>query len=113
MVGYSLAIVKKSVYSEEYNVARETLVAMRQEAGLTQRELAQRLQREHSFVWRIETGERRLDVVEFAWVCHALHQDAASVYMQMAARWNVYLPASEPAPLKLAAERPAQPYGTR
>ncbi len=112
-MGYYRPIVKKSVYSDEYMIVRETLVAMRREAGLTQRELAQRLQREHSFVWRIETGERRLDVVEFAWVCHALNQDAASVYMQMAARWNVYLPASEPAPLKLAAERPDQPYGTK
>ena len=75
------------------------------------RELAQRLDREHSFVWRIETGERRLDVVEFAWVCHALNQDAASVYMQMATRWNVYLPAPHPA--NLAAERPVRPYGMK
>jgi transcriptional regulator with XRE-family HTH domain len=47
---------------------------MRKEAKLTQRQLADRLGREHSFVWRIEQGERRLDVVEFYWVCKALGQ---------------------------------------
>lgn len=41
------------------------LLAMRQKAGLTQRDLAKKLGREHSFVWRIEAGERRLDVIEF------------------------------------------------
>ena len=38
---------------------------MREVAGLTQRQLADRLGREPSFIWRIEHGERRLDVVEF------------------------------------------------
>jgi hypothetical protein len=41
------------------------------------------LGREHSFVWRIETGERRLDVIEFYWVCEALGQHAPDVYAQL------------------------------
>jgi transcriptional regulator with XRE-family HTH domain len=53
---------------------------MRRRAGLTQRDLARKLGREHSFVWRIETGERRLDVIEFHWVCQALGQDTTTVY---------------------------------
>ena len=61
---------------------------MREEAGLTQRELADRLQRERSFVWRIEKGERRLDVVEFFWVCRALNQDPAKVYTRLAGRFD-------------------------
>ena len=44
---------------------------MRKAAGLTQRELAAKLKREQSFVARIEQGERRLDVLEFYWVCKA------------------------------------------
>jgi transcriptional regulator with XRE-family HTH domain len=39
-------------------------VELRSKADMTQRELARRLGREHSFVSRIELGERRLDVVE-------------------------------------------------
>ena len=53
---------------------------MRKAAGLTQRQLAKRLKREHSFVSRIELGERRLDVVEFYWVCRACDQDPKSIY---------------------------------
>ena len=72
--------MKKSVHSPEYRLVLKKLVAMREQAGLTQRDLAKKLGREHSFVWRIETGERRLDVAEFFWVCQALNQDASATY---------------------------------
>lgn len=36
--------------------------------------------RENSIVWRIEHGERRLDVVEFFWGCEVLWQDASSTF---------------------------------
>ena len=42
------------------------------------------LERKTSFVWRIEHGERRLDVVEFFWVCEALGQDAKAIYAELA-----------------------------
>ena len=47
------------------------LVAMRKKAGVTQRQLAQKLGREHNMVGRLELGERRLDVIEFYWLCKA------------------------------------------
>lgn len=56
---------------------------MRHKAGLTQRELAKRLNREPSFVWRIEKGERRLDLLEFYWVCRSLDVDPASTYVEL------------------------------
>jgi len=56
---------------------------MRKEAGLTQRELATRFKREQSFVWRIETGERRLDLVEFFWVCRAMGCNAGARYNEL------------------------------
>ena len=59
----------KSVHTPAYEKVMAELVAMREKAGLTQRQLAKKLNREYSFVWRIETGERRLDLVEFYWVC--------------------------------------------
>ena len=63
--------MQKSTFTPLYAVFRKRLVAMRKAAGLTQRELAKRLNREHSFVARIEQGERRVDVVEFYWLCRA------------------------------------------
>ena len=75
--------MKESIHSEEYKVVLLKLVAMRTEAGLTQRDLAKRLNREHSFVWRVETGRRLLDVVEFYWLCRALKKNAATVYRDL------------------------------
>lgn len=59
------------------------LVRLRKEAGLTQRQLAHRLEREYSFVWRIEKGERRVDLVEFLWICRVLGADAARCYRRL------------------------------
>jgi DNA-binding XRE family transcriptional regulator len=75
--------MRKSIHSPEYQHVLTALVAMREKAGMTQRDLAKKLGREHSFVWRIETGERRLDVIEFHWVCKALGQDASEVYRSL------------------------------
>lgn len=67
---------------------KSALVEMRQTAGLTQRELAERLRREHSFVWRIENGERRVDLLEFYWICRALSVNASDAYRRLAARFE-------------------------
>ena len=75
--------MKKSIYSPEYAEVLKTLVALRKEAGMTQRALAKKLKREQSFVWRIEKGERRLDVVEFHWVCKALGFSSEAVYSRL------------------------------
>ena len=53
------------------------LKAARESAGITQRELARRLDRAHSFVGKIESGERQLNVLEFCEYVDALGADAA------------------------------------
>lgn len=49
----------------------EKIVEIRKKAGFTQRHLAKKLGREHSFVARIEQGERRVDLVELYLICKA------------------------------------------
>ena len=44
----------------------------RREAGVTQMELSRALGKPQSFVSKYESGERRLDVVEFITICEAL-----------------------------------------
>ncbi len=64
--------MKKSVFTREYQVLLQVLHEAREKAGVTQVELASRLGRSQSFVSKCERGERRLDVVQFREVCHAL-----------------------------------------
>jgi transcriptional regulator with XRE-family HTH domain len=50
----------------------DAIAAARRTAGLTQRELAARLRRSNSFVWKLEAGERQLNVLEFIEIAHTL-----------------------------------------
>jgi transcriptional regulator with XRE-family HTH domain len=75
--------MQKSTFSPHYDILKSKLVSMRKAAGLTQRQLAEKLKREHSFVSRIELGERRLDIVEFYWVCLACDQNPKTVYDEL------------------------------
>jgi transcriptional regulator with XRE-family HTH domain len=64
--------VEKSIYSAEYQQLCVLVRELRQEAGLTQVELAGRLDVPQSFVSKYETGERRLDVIELRHVAEAI-----------------------------------------
>jgi transcriptional regulator with XRE-family HTH domain len=55
-----------------YEVFQKSLVEARQAQSLTQTDVAVRLGKPQSYVSKYETGERRLDVIEFLEVCHAL-----------------------------------------
>lgn len=55
-----------------YESFQKALVEARQSKRLTQAEIATRLKKPQSFVSKYESGERRLDVVEFLEVCRAL-----------------------------------------
>ena len=64
--------MEKSIYSAEYQRLCEVLRELRHEAGLTQVEVASRLDEPQSFVSKYESGERRLDVIELRHVAQAL-----------------------------------------
>lgn len=55
----------KSIYSQSYRLLLDRIVKARNDAGITQAELADKLGRPQSFVSKIENGERRIDVIEF------------------------------------------------
>lgn len=56
-----------------YARLQEALMAARRGQNLTQVEVAERLGKPQSFVSKYESGERRLDVVEFIEVCTVLN----------------------------------------
>ncbi len=58
----------KSQHAPQYQHLPPLLRALREEAGLSQRELAGRLAKPQSWVYNCETANRRVDVTEFiAW----------------------------------------------
>jgi transcriptional regulator with XRE-family HTH domain len=59
------------------------LVKAREAAGMTQRELATELNRPHSFVGRIEAGERRVDIIEFIEIARILRTDPKRLFEQL------------------------------
>ncbi len=64
--------LEKTLHSEEYGAVLRVLQVAREEAGLTQEQLALRLGETQSFVSKVERGERRLDIVELKNFGHAL-----------------------------------------
>ena len=69
----------RSRRSPRHRALQSLLAQGRVAAGLTQVELAVRLQRPQSFVSKYEAGERRLDVVELLEVTQAIGCDPAGV----------------------------------
>lgn len=67
----------KSVHTARHKLFCESLKRARKAAGITQHELADRLGEHQSFVSRYETGERRLDVIEYLEVARTIGIDAA------------------------------------
>ena len=62
----------KGIHSDQMIALRAWLKAERRNQKLSMRALAARMDRPHSFVQRVEEGDRRLDVVEYIWYCEAL-----------------------------------------
>ncbi len=58
---------------------REVLAEKRQAAGLSQTDLAVRLSKPQSYVSKVESGERGLDVVEFVDFVRAIDADPVRV----------------------------------
>lgn len=65
----------KTLGTDQHKALIAFLIAGREAAGLTQTELATRLGEYQSFVARLESGQRRIDVIEFIKLSHALGFD--------------------------------------
>lgn len=63
--------MKKSIWEQRYQLLSSELRAMRKEAGLSQIELAQRLDKPQSFVSKYENNDRYLNFIEVLDVCEA------------------------------------------
>lgn len=69
----------KTIRSSGHEALRDALIAARKSADLTQAELADRLKCHQSFVARVESGERRIDVIELIVLARALEVSAGNL----------------------------------
>ncbi|MEI9979984.1 MAG: helix-turn-helix transcriptional regulator [Edaphobacter sp.] len=65
-----------------YDRFLEKLISAREEAGLTQREVSARMERSHSFLSKIETGERSLEVFELIQLAQ-LYEKPAQFFLEL------------------------------
>ena len=72
-----------SIFGEEYQTFLTLLITARQQAGLTQQKVADRLKRPQSFVSKYENGERRLDVVEYLYLSRVIGFDPCQIIRQL------------------------------
>ena len=69
----------KTLGSRRHKALISLLIERREALGMTQTQLADRLGEYQSFVARLESGQRRVDVVEFLELAEVLGFDAGKV----------------------------------
>ena len=73
----------KSIYSQSYRILLDRIAKARRAAGITQAELAKKLNRPQSFVSKIESGERRIDVIEFLQLAKYIGFDPCTLMQEL------------------------------
>ena len=64
IIGFIIWQVKNSIYTSEYQIFLKNLRNARKESGLTQLEVAKKLNQPQSYVSKCESGEKRVDIIE-------------------------------------------------
>jgi transcriptional regulator with XRE-family HTH domain len=67
--------MSRTLRSARHEALIALLVEKRREAGLTQEQVAKKLKRYQSYVATVESGQRRIDVVEFLDLADAIGFD--------------------------------------
>lgn len=73
---------------DHYRTLRNQLREARASAGLTQADVAKRLNKSQSFISKVETGERQLDVIEFIELSFALNSHPVAIMSDLLNKFN-------------------------
>lgn len=76
----------KTIFGGPHTKLVEVLIEARKKAGLTQSQLAEKIQRDQTFVSLIERGQRRIDVVEFIDIAKALGARPGALFDEVVRR---------------------------
>ena len=75
--------MKKTIHDSDYKNVLALVRSFRENKGITQAQLAKKLGFDQTFISKIETGERRMDVIELRRICLALDIDFIFFIKQM------------------------------
>lgn len=67
----------------EHKVVGNALATIRKRAGVTQQDLAKRLDKPQSFISAYENGQRRIDLLEFMRIAEALRVDPRKAFAEI------------------------------
>lgn len=84
--------MSKTIFTGANQAVVDILRQARVDAGLTQAEVAKRLGRDQSHISLIEGSQRRIDLVEFHRLAHALDRNSVDLYAQIAAKLDLLEP---------------------
>jgi transcriptional regulator with XRE-family HTH domain len=73
----------KALRSSTAHAVARAIAAAREQAGLTQRDLAQRLKRPHSVIGMIESNQRQVNVPEFIAIAEAIGADPTELFRRV------------------------------
>jgi transcriptional regulator with XRE-family HTH domain len=82
-----MAKPKKSEYPEQHERLGRLLASARKSQKLMQRQLADRIGRQQTFVAKFEAGKRHLDVIEFVAVAKAIGVDPRRIIARLLKKW--------------------------
>jgi transcriptional regulator with XRE-family HTH domain len=69
----------KTIHSKRHKRLIELVMAERKQAGIRQVQLAKKLKKSQTWIARLESGERRLDVIELIDLAEAIGFDAPAI----------------------------------
>ena len=75
--------MRKTIRSKRHALIAEAIGDQRKLVGLTQAEVAQRLDRHQPFIANIESGDRRVDVVELIDIAEIIGLDLIGLIEQL------------------------------
>ncbi len=68
---------------QKYELIRAELKNARLEAKILQVDMAKRLKKPQSYISKVESGERNLDIIEFTIYCEALDLEPSKLFKKL------------------------------
>ena len=69
----------KTIHHPHYERLIERLIQARKAQELTQAQLAEKLEKPQSYIAKIESRERKLDIIEFFDLCYQLDEEPIAI----------------------------------